>query len=185
MKAGRAKYLAFLVLTLIFFEASAQSKKINYHPCFLKDSIDNRLTFIAQYAGRIFIDSFDCKEALLDSIAVGYERTKDVKYLNTLASIRQNPYAKADELYTDVIRQLIESDFMDFVDKLYLARGGLLPLQNELISTMNVIINGRPFKQKYMGLLNVEIERAKDSKDKYREQYLEKLKLKIDEEKYH
>lgn len=173
-----------MLLTFLFAAASAQSKKVNYHPCFLLDSIDKRLPFISQYAGRIFIDSFDCKEALLDSIAVRFEQTKDTKYLNALASIRQNPYSKADELFTDVIKHLVENDFLGFVDKLYLAKGGLLPLQNELIATLNTIINGRPLKQKYMGLLNVEIERAKDSKDKYREQYLEKLKLKIDEEKY-
>ncbi len=183
--AGMIKYLSILLLLSASVATQAQSKKVNYHPCFLMDSVDKHLSFIGQSAGRIFIDSFDCREALLDSIAAGYERTKDAKYLNTLASIRQNPYAKADELYTDVIKKLVESDFMDFVDKLYLAKGGLLPLQNELIATMNTIIDGRPFKQKYIGLLNVEIERAKDSNDKYRVLYLEKLKLKINEEKYH
>ena len=178
------KYLSICLFLLTSAVTQAQTQKVNYHPCFLMDSVDKRLAFITQYAGRIFIDSFDCKEALLDSIAGGYERTKDTKYLNTLASIRQNPYAKADELYTDVIKKLVESDFVDLVDKLYQAKGGLLPLQNELIATMNTIIDGRPFKQKYIGLLNVEIERAKDSNDKYRQQYLEKLKLKINEEKY-
>jgi hypothetical protein len=179
------KYLTIFFLLAISVLAPAQSKKINYQPCFLKDSVEKRLAFIVPNAGRIFVDSFECREALLDSIASCYERTKDTKYLMALAYIRQNPRANAGELYTDIIKHLVEYDFMNFVDQLYLTKGALLSLQNELIATMNIIIDGRPFKQKYMGRLSVEIEQAKDANDKNREQFLEKLKLKINEEQYH
>ena len=165
--------------------STAQSRKINYHPCFLIDSVDTRLAFIRQNAGRIFLDSFDCKEILLDSIAAKFVRTRDIKYLEALTAIRQNPNARADGLFTDVIRRFVEDDFTGFIDQLYRGKGKFLPLQNELIAALNMIVDGRPLKQKYIGLLNVEIERAKDSRDKYREIYLEKLKQKIEGEQYH
>lgn len=179
------RYLSFLVLLFYVTVSAAQSRKINYHPCFLKDSVDSRLVFIRQNAGRIFIDSFDCKDDLLDSIAVKFTITKNVKYLDVLTSIRQNPYAHADGLFTDVVKIFIEDDFTGFVEKLYQGGGRFLPLQNELIAAMNMIVNGRPLKQKYLGQLNAEIERVKDTKDKYRENYLEKLKQKIENEQYH
>ncbi len=179
------KYLSILVLLLFVMISTAQSRKVNYHPCFLTDSVDSKLTFIKQNAGRIFIDSFDCKETLLDSIAIRFVRTKELKYLDALTAIQQNPYAKADGLFTDVVRLLVEDDFSGFVNQLYQGRGRYLPLQNELIAAMNMIVNGRPLKQKYMGQLNVDIETAKDSNDKYRLSYLEKLKQKIEGEQYH
>ena len=169
---------------IVVSATQAQGRKVNYHPCFLLDSIEQRLAFIKQNASRIFTDSADCKETLLDSVAIGYIRTKDVKYLDALAAIRQNPAAKADGLFTDVITLIVKDDFIGFADQLYRSKGRLLPLQNELIGAMNMIVDGRPFKQRYMGQLNVEIERTKDSKDKYRQAYFEKLKQKIEEEKY-
>ena len=179
------RYLSILLLLLSAVVSTAQSRKVNYHPCFLKDSVDTRLTFIRQNAGRVFIDSFDCKDALLDSIASCFIRTKEVKYLDVLTAIGQNPSAKVDGLFTDVVKLFAEDDFIGFVNQLYQAKGKYLPLQNELIAAMNMIVNGRPLKQKYMGLLNVEIERTKDTNDKYRQGYLEKLKSKIEGEQYH
>lgn len=177
-------YLTMLSLMIAVSATQAQSRKVNYHPCFLLDSVDQRLAFIKQNAARVFTDSADCKETLLDSITGKYVLTKDFKYLDALAVIRQNPAAKADGLFTDVITLIVKDDFIGFADQLYRSKGRLLPLQNELIGAMNIIVDGRPFKQKYMGLLNVEIERTKGDNDKYRLAYLEKLKLKINEEKY-
>ena len=162
----------------------AQTKKVIYHPCFLMDSVDKHLDFIVKNAGRVFTDSFDCRQTLLDSIAIRYVDTKDTKYLYVLSNIRTIANLKVENLYTDIVKRFVENDFAGFIEQLYVSKGRLLPLQNELIAAMNMIINGRPLKQKYMGLLNVEIEKAKDSKDKYKQAYLEKLKLKIEEEKF-
>ena len=167
-----------------FANTEAQTRRINYHPCFLLDSVEQRLAFIKVNAGRIFVDTFDCKESLLDSIANGFIRSGETKYLDVLSVIGQNPNAKVEGLYTDILKRFVENDFTGFVDKLYLARGRYMYLQNEMIATLNIIIDGRPFKRKYLGLLNVEISKAQDSKDKNRQLFLEKLKQKIEEEKY-
>ncbi|MDB5282141.1 MAG: hypothetical protein JWO06_1216 [Bacteroidota bacterium] len=174
--------LAFLLMLAI--NTQSQNRKVVYHPCFLMDSVDKRLDFIVKNAPRIFVDSFDCRQTLMDSIAIRYVDTKDTKYLNALAAIRQNPLAKVENLYTDIIKRFVENDFAGFVEQLYAAKGKLLPLQNELISGMNMIIDGKLLKQKYMGLLNVEIAKAKDANDKLKFSYFEKLKLKIEEEKF-
>jgi hypothetical protein len=174
----------FVLFAVVFlFNTAAQAQKPVYHPCFLMDSVDKHLDFIRINAARIFVDSFDCRQTLLDSIAIKYVRTKNDKYLDVLSAVKQNPRAKVDELYTDIIKRLIEDDFSGFINQLYIGRGKYLPLEKELITTLNMIVDSRPLRQKYMGRLNVEIEKAKDAKDKYRQLYLEKLKLKIEEEK--
>lgn len=179
------KYLPLLVLMIFVKDSNAQAKKIIYHPCFLMDSVDKHLDFIQRNAHRIFADTFDCRQALLDSIALKYIKTNQTKYLDLLSAIRQNPNAKVEDLYTDVLKRFIEYDFTGLISQFYLGRGKYQPLEKEMIATMNMIVDGRPFKQKYMGLLNVEIEKAKDKKDKYKQNYLEKLKVKIEEEKMH
>lgn len=181
---GAIRYLSALVMLLYVTAAVAQGNKTTYSPCFLKDSVNTKLAFIRQGAGRIFTDSADCKDNLLDSIAVKYATTKEVRYLIALNAIRENHYAKADGLFTDVIRIIVQDDFLGFVDQLYMAKGKFLPLQNELIAAMNMIVNARPMKQKYMGQLNVEIDRAKNSADPNLTVYLEKLKQKIEGEQY-
>ena len=178
------KYFPLVLVLIVVTNASAQSKKAIYHPCFLLDSVDKHLDFIRQNASRIFTDTVDCKQTLLDSIAQRYTGTKNSKYLEALSAIRQNPNAKVEDLYTDIVKRFIEKDFEGFLDQLYLAKGRLLPLQNELIGAMNMIVDGRPLKQKYMGNLDALIEKAKEEKDKFKEYYLEKLKVKIEEEKY-
>ena len=178
------KNLPVVLLLTLCVNTQAQTRKVIYHPCFLMDSVDKHLDFIVKNAARVFVDSFDCRQTLLDSIAIRYVETRDTKYLYALSNIRTIANLKVENLYTDIVKRFIENDFAGFIDQLYVAKGKLLPLQNELIAAMNMIINGRPLKQKYMGLLNVEIEKAKDSKDKYKQYYLEKLKLKIEEEKF-
>ena len=184
MITGLIKYFSVVFFLFAFANTEAQTRKVNYHPCFLLDSVEQRLAFIKLNSGRIFVDTFDCKEALLDSIANGFIRTKDTKYLDALTAIGQNPNAKVQGLYTDILKRFVENDFTGFIDELYLARGRYVYLQNEMIGALNIIIDGRPFKRKYLGLLNVEIGKASDSKDKNRELFLEKLKQKIEEEKY-
>jgi hypothetical protein len=178
------KYLPLTLMLIAILSSSAQARKAIYHPCFLMDSVDVHLDFIKQNAARVFADTLDCKETLLDSIAQRYTDTKSTKYLEALSAIRQNPNAKVEDLYTDIVKRFIENDFAGFLDRLYLAKGKFLPLQNELIAAMNMIVDGRPLKQKYLARLNAAIEKAKGEKDKYKEYYLEKLKIKIDEEKY-
>lgn len=168
---------------LVTISISAQGK-IFYHSCALKDSVDKHMEFIRLNASRIFADTSDCKQALLDSIAAGFMKTKNAKYLNELSAIRQNPKAQVDEYFTDLMKHLVDNDFEELLNQLYLSKGRLVPLENELINALNMIVEGRPLKQKYMGRLNVEIAKAKDSSDKLRESYLEKFKLKIEEEKY-
>ena len=181
---GMIKNLPVVLLLMLSVGLQAQTKKVIYHPCFLMDSVDKHLDFIVKNAPRVFIDTFDCRQTLLDSIAIRYVQTGDTKYLYDLSSIRVTANLKVDNLYTDIIKRFAEHDLPDFLNQLYVAKGKLIPLQNELISTMNMIINGRPLKQKYMGQMNVEIEKARDGKDKYKLYYLEKLKVKIEEEKF-
>ena len=47
-----------------------------------------------------------------------------------------------------------------------------------------MIIDGKPLKQKYTGRLNAEIERAKASHDENMEEFLEKLKMRIEGDQY-
>ncbi len=149
------------------------------------DSVDKHLDFIRQNASRIFIDSFDCKQMLFDSITVQYIRTKEKRYIDALTYIHNSSAAKqVENLYTDEIRKLVQNDFAGLLDLFYTGRGKYQVLEKELIATMNMIIAGRPYKLKYMGLLNVEISKAKDNRDTGRAAYFEKLKLKIEEDKY-
>jgi hypothetical protein len=173
--------LTFLVSSLCSF---SQKAKPVYHPCFLMDSVDAKLSFIQLNASRIFTDTVECKQNVLDNIAALYIKTKDKKYLNALSAIRQNPNAKVDELYTDIINHFAENDFAGFINEIYLAKGKYFALEKELITTMNMIVGTKPLKQKYLGLLNVEIGKAKDKKDSYKTYFLEKLKTKIEDEKY-
>lgn len=181
MKRISVLLLLLLSVTLV----SAQAKKTVYHPCFLLDSVDKHLVFIQQNTYRIFQDTFDCRQSLLDSIAVKYLRSKDKKYLDALSNIRNYGGERVENLYTDIMKRMAEKDFTGFINDLYLAKGKYASLEKELIATMNMMIDGRPYKQKYMGILNVQITKATDAKDKYKLYYLEKLKTKIEEEKYH
>ncbi|HLP18804.1 MAG TPA: hypothetical protein VK174_00810 [Chitinophagales bacterium] len=175
----------FLLLALVTIASAAFSQKAKpvYHPCFLTDSVDARLVFIQQNAARIFTDTIDCKENLLDKIADLYIKTKDKKYLGALSAIRQNPAAKVEELYTDIVKRLIEDDFSNLLNEFYLAKGRYAPLEKELVTTLNMILGAKPLKQKYLPLLKIEIEKAKDKKDSYKTYYLEKLKTRIEEDK--
>jgi hypothetical protein len=149
------------------------------------DSVEKHLEFIKLNASRIFLDSFDCKQMLFDSIAAGYVQTRDKKYLDALSYLsNSSAAAKVENFYTDVLRTFVRSDFTDLLNQLYAGKGKYLGLEKELIIAMNMIVDGRPFKQKYMGLLNVEISKAKDKKDVAHLAYLEKLKTKIEEDKY-
>ncbi len=180
------KRVAFIFLLALFYQPSfSQAGKAIYHPCFLMDSVENHLDFIRLNASRIFIDSFDCKQMLFDSITAQYIRTKQKKYIDALTYIHSSSAAHlVENLYTDVLRKLVQNDFTGFLDLLYSGRGKYQALEKELIATMNMIIDGRPYKLKYMGLMNVEISKAKDNKEAARAAYLEKLKVKIEEEKY-
>ncbi len=179
MKSSLVAFLLFLSLCSL-----AQKVKPVYHPCFLMDSVDAKLSFIQLNASRVFTDTVECKQNVLDNIAALYLKTKDRKYLDALSAIRQNPNAKVEELYTDIIKRFAEKDFSGFINDLYLAKGKYAALEKELITTMNMIVGAKPLKQKYLGLMNVEIEKAKDKKDSYKAYFFEKLKTKIEEEKY-
>lgn len=178
------------LIVLIFLLMSeggifSQSIRPIYNPCLLADSVEKRLDFIRLNASRIFLDTADCKQQLFDSIAEQYVRTKDKKYLDALSYLRNSSASnKVEDLFTDVIRKLVQTDFGDFLLQLYLAKGKYLALENELAITMNMIIDGRPLKQKYQGLLNVEISKAKDAKNLGYASYLEKLKVKIEEDRH-
>ncbi len=180
------KWSCFILLQFVLLNAFAQNIRPAYHPCFLLDSVDAKLDFIRINAAKVFTDTFDCKQMLMDSIGARYLATKSNRYLDVLTAIHQNPAAseKVENLYIDVIKRFAEDDFAGFINRIYLAKGRYTPLEKELIATLNMIVNGRPYKQKYMGLLNVEIGKAKDAGDKYKLAYLQKLKLKIDEESY-
>lgn len=180
------RFTFLLGLSFVFcsFSSFSQTKKSVYHPCFLMDSVEKNLPFIQQHISRVFADTFDCRQTLLDNIAIEYSRTRDNKYLDALSLIRQNPKVKVQDFYTDIIKRFVETDFSGFLNQFYLARGKYQPLENELINTMNMMIGGRPYKQKYIGLLNVEISKSADSKDKYKGYYLKKLKTKIEEDKH-
>ncbi|MFN8299240.1 MAG: hypothetical protein U0T75_09055 [Chitinophagales bacterium] len=178
------KRLIVGVLMLLSLGAIAQNSKPVYHPCFLMDSVDKHLDFIRINASRIFTDTVDCKQALMDSIGNHYLYTKDKKYLDLLTAIRQNQLAKVENNYTDLIKRFVEDDFDGFVDQLYLARGRYYVLEKEMIATLNMIVDGRPYKNKYLALLGISINLAKTKKDTAKQQFLEKLKTKIEEEKY-
>jgi hypothetical protein len=148
------------------------------------DSVEKRLDFIKYNASRIFTDTIECKQALLDSIAAKYIASNNNRYLDALATIRQNPNAKVADLYTDVIRLIIQNDFPEFINKLYAARGRYISLERELIGALNMIVNGRPLKLKYDGLLNEEIDKSTHAGDKLKEAYFKRLKTKIENENY-
>jgi len=176
------KFVAVILLAVTATQVQAQKPKPVYHPCFLMDSVDARLLFIQQNATRVFVDTFDCRQELLNKIAGLYTSTKNKKYLDALAAIRQNPSAKVEELYTDPVTRIIENDFTAFINELYLAKGRYLPLEKEMVAALNMIVGYKPLKQKYLPLLKIEIEKAKDKQDNTRKYYLEKLKQKIEED---
>ncbi|MBL0310514.1 MAG: hypothetical protein IPP77_12835 [Bacteroidetes bacterium] len=175
-------YLLFAELLFPIGELAAQ-KKMLYHPCFLLDSVNTKIEFIRKNSVRIFDDTSDCKQELLDAIGERYLTTKDNKYLSALSAIRQNPSAKVEEFYIDLVQRFLQDDFPGFLQQLYASKGGYLPLEKEMVAAMNMIVGDRPLKQKYMGLLNVEISKAKDKKDLSKEAYLKKLRQRIEEEK--
>ena len=180
----KLKYIvAIASLFLIAQGTQAQSAKPVYHPCFLLDSVDKRIDFIKANASKVFVDSFDCKETLLDSISMLYIRSKDKKYLDALTTILSNPKAQVEGLYTDVVKRFVQDDFGGFINALYIARGKYQLLEKELVTAMNMIVDGKPLKQKYAGQLNLQISLAKDKKDSAKLYYLEKLKTRIEEDK--
>lgn len=175
----------FPILFLVSYQVSfSQKAKPVYHPCFLMDSVETKLSFIQLNASRIFIDTVDCKQNVLDNIALLYVKSKEKKYLDALSAIHENPKAKVSELYTDLIKRFAENDFAGFINDIYLAKGKYFALEKELIATMNMIVGTKPMKQKYLGLLNIEIGKAKDKKNGQKAYFLEKLKTKIEDEKY-
>ncbi|MBK7148255.1 MAG: hypothetical protein IPH78_05385 [Bacteroidetes bacterium] len=178
------KWMLIFVFNCWLLGGYSQTAKPVYHPCFLMDSIDKNLEFIKRNTQKIFIDTFDCRQTLLDSVAIHYTHSKNKKYLEALNYIRVYGDSKVEDLYTDIIKRFCESDFSGFLNELYLSKGLLQALEKELIATMNMIIDGRSLKQKYMGQLNVEIAKAKDKKDNTKVYYLEKLKVKIEEERF-
>ncbi len=177
--------VVWLTLSMVWLNSiTVYCQKPVYHPCFLMDSVDKHLDFIKRNAQKVFVDSFDCRQTLMDSITSKYLSTKNKKYLDALQGIRVYGNDKVEDLYTDIIKRLCEKDFASFIQELYVSKGTLYALEKELITTMNMIIDGRPYKQKYIGQLNLAISKAKDSKDTYKAGYLEKLKQKIEEERY-
>lgn len=174
---------AFTLVILAAYTTQAQTVRPVYHPCFLLDSVDKRLDFIKANASKIFVDSFDCKETLLDSISMLYIRGKDKKYLDALTTILANPKAEVEGLYTDVVKRFVQNDFGGFLNELYVARGKYQLLEKELVTAMNMIVDGKPLKQKYAGQLNLQISMTKDKKDSAKLYYLEKLKTRIEEDK--
>jgi hypothetical protein len=174
-------FLAFLFSSIVSF---SQKAKPVYHPCFLMDSVEARLSFIQMNAARIFTDTVECKQEILDRIAALYVQSKDKKYLGALSGIRQNPNAKVEEFYTDIVKRLAENDFAGLINEIYLAKGKYFALEKELVITMNMIVGAQPLKKKYMGLLNVELEKAKETKDPYKLYFLQKLKTKIEEDRH-
>lgn len=172
-----------ILLILAACTMQAQTAKPVYHPCFLLDSVDKRIDFIKANASKVFVDSFDCKETLLDSISMLYIRSKDKKYLDALTTILANPKAAVEGLYTDVVKKFAQDDFGGFINELYIARGRYQLLEKELVTAMNMIVDGKPLKQKYAGQLNLQISIAKDKKDSGKLYYLEKLKTRIEEDK--
>lgn len=167
---------------IICLTGNVQAQRPVYHPCFLMDSVDKHLMFIQQNVKRVFVDSFDCRQTLLDSITQKYLRSNDKKYLDALNYIRLIGAEKVENLYTDVVTRLFQSNFAGFIDKLYLARGQYEPLEKEVVTAMNMIVDGRPLKQKYLGLLNVEISKATDAKNTAKLYYLNRLKKRIEED---
>ena len=112
-----------------------------------------------------------------------YIRSKDKKYLDALTTILANPKAEVEGLYTDVVKKFAQDDFGGFLNELYIARGKYQLLEKELVTAMNMIVDGKPLKQKYAGQLNLQISIAKDKKDSGKLYYLEKLKTRIEEDK--
>ncbi|MCW5908719.1 MAG: hypothetical protein KIS94_12725 [Chitinophagales bacterium] len=179
----KKQLLVFILLAALHL-ATAQSTKPVYNPCVLMDSVEKHLDFIRLNVSRIFSDTAECKQKLFDSIAVAYLQSNDKKYLDALAYMRNSGAAdKVENLYTDVIRILVQNDFSGFLQQLYLARGKYVSLEKELVAAMNMIIDGRPYKQKYLGLLNIEISKATDAKESAKVTYLQKLKTRIEEDK--
>ncbi len=149
------------------------------------DSVEINLPFIQQNASRIFLDdTLGCRQMLLDNIGRLYTKTGDKKYLTALEIIHQRAGDKVENLYTDIIKRFCEKDFTAFARELYAAKGQYYSLERELIATVNMLVDGRSLKLKYMGALNVQIDKARDKKDYNAISFWEKLKKRIEDEKY-
>ena len=170
----------FLLLTVCL---PAQSKTL-FYSCRLVDSVESKLIFIQNNSSKIFTDTAECKQAILNHVVSLYISTKNKKYLNALTAIRLNPAAKVSDLYADVIIRLVQNDFTDFIQKLYLGKGKYAILEKELIFAMNMIVGNQPLKQKYFGTLNESIKKAAENKKTDELAYLKKLKVKIESEKH-
>lgn len=175
-----------LVLLLVCAQfLDAQNKSAAYNSCLLKDSIDKHLETIRLSPARVFTDSAQCKRELLDSIANKFLTTSDKKYLGVLTSIAQNSKSKIEGEFQDVMKMLVDGSFSKLLDAFYTGRGGYAALEKEVVLLMNTIVGGRPYKQQYLGLLNVEIEKAKDKDDRNKELYLVRFKQRIEDDKFH
>lgn len=160
--------------------AVAQKNKPIYQPCLLADSAGQRLAFIQTYAYRIFSDTAECKQTLLDSIGALYITTNDKKYLTALETIHQRAAKGVEGLYTDLIKRFCEKDFAGFCHALYAAEGKYRHLEDELVETMNMIVGSQQYKQKYLGQLNVQVLSAKEKNDSRSKTFWEKLKQRIE-----
>lgn len=178
------------VLFILYIVASGQlshaqtKSKVSYDACILKDSIDKNLIFIQQNVSRIFTDTAECKQVLFDSVCARYLATQHKKYLDAFVNLRTVGADKVKDYYTDVIKQISEANFSGFIHELYLGRGRYMTLEKELVSTMNMIVDGRLLKTRYLGLINVEISKANDVKDQAKVAFLLKLKSRIELDKY-
>ena len=175
--------LFFFVFLFLCSPVYSQKTKTNYSACFLADSVEIKLTFIQQNALRIFKDTSDCKQNVLDNIGALYVQTGDKKYLAALENIHQRAGEKVENLYTDIIKRFCEKDFIAFASDLFLAKGQYFNLEKELIETMNMIVGTQPLKQKYLGVLNAQIEKVREEKDNSAIVYWEKLKKRIENDK--
>jgi hypothetical protein len=182
MKSLKVLLIGFLLPLCLGL--SAQHVKPAYDACLLKDSVFLKADFIKLNAARIFTDSAECKGVLLDSIAVAYWDSSNLKMLELLSAIRVNPVAKAEMYFTEIVSRFVNKDFEKLLADLYNSKGRATGIEKELISVMNMIIDEKPLKNKYLGRMNVQIEKAKDKKDKYKTDYLTKLKYKIENEQY-
>lgn len=172
--------LLMFVVPLLAAPVMAQKSKPVYQPCLLADSAAARLAFIQTYAYRIFNDTAECKQILLDSIGSLYNNTADKKYLTALETIHERAAKGVEGLYTDLIKRFCEKDFAGFGRALFAAGGGYRHLEDELIETMNMIVGSQQYKQKYIGQLNVQVLLAKEKNDSRAQAFWEKLKQRIE-----
>ncbi|MCS6935494.1 MAG: hypothetical protein NZM35_10155 [Chitinophagales bacterium] len=177
----RSAVFVWSLLCAVVLHSSAQTS--HPHPCSLTDSIQKHLPYIRQQVKRVFHDTINCRQVLLLRIAELYSANRDAKYLDALQYIRVTGDDLVSDLYPDVILAVLQRQFSGFLHDLYAGKGRYYALEKELVICLNMIVEGRPLKQKYLGLFNVEIGKAKDKKDAAKAAYLTKLKTRVEEDK--